>query len=61
MPKPEESWTDATKDIVARLELCAKMDMKFIYEPSGCAALAKLLKKMASVIDNEIDKRNGER
>lgn len=58
MTTPEQSWQSVTKGITDRLELCAKMKLDFVHHPAGCAALAKLIKKMAAIIDNEIDRRD---
>lgn len=37
MPAPEQSWVHITKDIVARLELCAKMNLQHAETPVGCS------------------------
>lgn len=58
MPAPECSWMEVTKPIVDRWKLCAKLNLKFSEGPDGCAALAELVEKMATIIDNEIDRRN---
>jgi len=58
MPAPEQSWVEQTKFLVERWELCAKLGLTFSEGPDGCDALAKLMKKMATIIDNEIDRRD---
>jgi hypothetical protein len=58
MPAPEQSWVEVTREIVARFELCAKMNLQHVNTPQGCAAMAHVIKKMATIIDNEIDRRN---
>ncbi len=59
MPALKDSWTETTKFIVARWRLCAKMGLTFSESPDGCAALADLFEKMAKIIDEEIDRREG--
>jgi hypothetical protein len=46
--------------MVDRLELCAKMGLDFVHHPEGGAALAKVIKEMATIIDNEIDRRDSD-
>lgn len=58
MPTPEQSWIVTTKPIIERWKLCAKMGLMFSETPDGCAALADLFEKMATIIDDEIDRRN---
>ena len=53
----DQTWAEITKDIVDRLELCAKLDMDLVEHPKGCAAMAALIKDMARIIDEEIRQR----
>lgn len=57
MPKPARSWLATMKPIIERWELCAKLGLQFVETPKGCAALAQLVTEMATIIDNEIDRR----
>ena len=60
MPTPDRSWTAMMQPIIDRFELCAKMGLDFVHQPEGCAALAKVIKEMATIIDNEIDRRDSD-
>lgn len=57
MPVPEQSWQETLKPIVDRWKLCAKMNLEWVETPQGCAALVEIVEKMATIIDNEIDRR----
>lgn len=59
MPEPDRSWLQVMKPITDRLDLCAKMDLQFVEGAKGCAAMSKLVKEMARIIDQEIDRRDG--
>lgn len=60
MPSPDRSWAAMMQPMVDRLELCAKMGLDFVHHPEGGAALAKVIKEMATIIDNEIDRRDSD-
>ena len=48
------------RPIIERWELCAKTGLDFVEKPPGCAALANLVREMARIIDDEIDRRIGQ-
>lgn len=58
MPPPDRSWTETTRFIVDRWKLCAKMELDWVENPKGCAALATVVGNMARIIDDEIDRRD---
>lgn len=54
-----KTWRGILKPIVARLDLCAKLDLDLVEKPDGCAAMSSLFKTMAGIIDDEIVRRGG--
>ena len=52
------TWREVMDPIVKQMELAAKLDMNYVANPVGATAVAKLITKMADLIDNEINRRN---
>lgn len=56
--EPPPTWTDVMMPHIRRFEVAAKFGKSAVYNPTGSAAMAKLIRKMAAIIDAEVDRRN---
>lgn len=45
--------------MVQRCEVCAKLELEAVWKPEGSRQLGAILKRMAEIIDDEIDRREG--
>jgi hypothetical protein len=59
MPLPQ-SWQKVAEPHIKRLEVAAALNANVTYNAKGCAALAFILKRMARIIDDEIDRRRSQ-
>ncbi len=50
-------WTEITTPLVRRCEVAAATNNNAVWNPVGAEALGKVLKTMASLIDDEIEVR----
>lgn len=51
------SWRDVTEPIASKVSAVALCGMGYTFGADSCIALAKLLRTMARIIDDEIVKR----
>jgi len=51
------SWLEVMGPHIRRFEVAAKFGQNATYNATGSAAMARLIKKMATIIDEEIDRR----
>ena len=56
MPEPKRSWLVVVKPITDKMNLAAKLGMT--YQSGDPSSLAQILTTMATIIDNEIDRRD---
>jgi hypothetical protein len=54
---PPSTWAEVTKPIVVKLEVAAAFNTDAVFNPVGANALAKVIKKMAEILDREIKRR----
>lgn len=50
-------WREIIDPIAARFEIGAAFNMDVTHNPKGSAAIAKLIREMARIIDDEIEAR----
>lgn len=51
-------WSELVAPMIARCDLAAKLDMNASWNPDGARALAELLRRMATTLDDEIERQN---
>lgn len=51
------AWLELMQPHIRRFEVAAKFGGSATYNSTGSAAMAKLIRKMATIIDKEIDRR----
>ncbi len=51
-------WTECVAPIANKLEVGAKFGERTVFNEEGSKALAKLLREMARIIDDEIERRS---
>lgn len=51
------TWREATAGIVRMLEVAGSFDQRAVFNADGAAALAKLLKEMVRLLDDEVARR----
>lgn len=51
------AWLELMEPHIRRFEVAGKFGGSAIYNSVGSAAMAKLIRKMAAIIDEEIDRR----
>lgn len=56
-PDPPGSWSALMADNIGRFEVAAKFGMNATWNPVGSAAMAKILRQMCRIIDDEIEAR----
>lgn len=53
-----ETWLQLMGPHIRRFEVAAKFGGSAVYNSVGSAAMAELIRKMATIIDEEIDRRS---
>jgi hypothetical protein len=53
----ERAWHNIIDPIAAKFEVAAALGLEVHYNAEGSKALANLLRKMARIIDDEIERR----
>lgn len=54
---PTREWSALVAPMVERCELAAKLQMNATWNPDGAQALGDLLKRMATTLDDEIERQ----
>lgn len=53
----DRPWADVTAAILRRFDIAAQFDGKAVWNAKGSAACAKIIREMARIIDDEIERR----
>lgn len=51
-------WLPMMQPLIDKYKLAAKLNLDMIEGPEGCAAIARLMENMATIIDKEIARRD---
>lgn len=57
IPARAVTWAECVAPLVRRCEVAAATNNKAVWNPVGAKAMGKLLKEMARIIDEEINRR----
>lgn len=57
MSESQRPWNETVEPAAGRLQLSAQMNLDTVINPEAAAAIALLLRRMAMLLDNEINGR----